>query len=153
MDRSDYRKLQESLSAFLAATGPVTVKNPDRSFTKPLDDFQTEDILLWLKSLGLNKYCRRFRSKKVDGLWLRNPPACVRKQVLEIKDNLVVNTRKGRSQVYKLDGVLSQECSQEKLYEMVGAGVVESVIEGYNATVFAYGQTGTGKTHSMLCPN
>ena len=27
--------------------------------------------------------------------------------------------------------------------------MVDSVIEGYNGTVFAYGQTGTGKTHSM----
>jgi kinesin family protein 3/17 len=27
---------------------------------------------------------------------------------------------------------------------------VESVIEGYNGTIFAYGQTGCGKTHTML---
>jgi hypothetical protein len=26
---------------------------------------------------------------------------------------------------------------------------VISVLEGYNATIFAYGQTGTGKTHTM----
>jgi chromosomal replication initiation ATPase DnaA len=27
---------------------------------------------------------------------------------------------------------------------------VESVIEGYNGTIFAYGQTGCGKTHTMM---
>jgi hypothetical protein len=27
---------------------------------------------------------------------------------------------------------------------------VESVIKGYNGTMFAYGQTGCGKTHTML---
>ena len=27
---------------------------------------------------------------------------------------------------------------------------MESVIEGYNGTIFAYGQTGCGKTHTML---
>jgi hypothetical protein len=28
--------------------------------------------------------------------------------------------------------------------------LVESVIQGYNGTIFAYGQTGCGKTHTML---
>ena len=28
--------------------------------------------------------------------------------------------------------------------------MVESVIKGYNGTIFAYGQTGCGKTHTML---
>lgn len=27
--------------------------------------------------------------------------------------------------------------------------MVDSVIDGYNGTIFAYGQTGTGKTHTM----
>ena len=27
---------------------------------------------------------------------------------------------------------------------------MESVLEGYNGTIFAYGQTGCGKTHSMV---
>lgn len=28
--------------------------------------------------------------------------------------------------------------------------MVESVLEGYNGTIFAYGQTGCGKTHTMM---
>jgi len=28
--------------------------------------------------------------------------------------------------------------------------LVESVLEGYNGTIFAYGQTGCGKTHTMM---
>ncbi len=27
---------------------------------------------------------------------------------------------------------------------------MESVVEGYNGTIFAYGQTGCGKTHTMM---
>lgn len=27
--------------------------------------------------------------------------------------------------------------------------IVDNVLEGYNGTIFAYGQTGTGKTHTM----
>ena len=36
------------------------------------------------------------------------------------------------------------------MYEQVGFRVVESVLEGYNGTIFAYGQSGTGKTHTMM---
>jgi Kinesin motor domain len=35
------------------------------------------------------------------------------------------------------------------VYEVCGAPLVESVLEGYNGTIFAYGQTGAGKTHTM----
>lgn len=36
-----------------------------------------------------------------------------------------------------------------QLYRSIAEPVVDSVLEGYNGTVFAYGQTGTGKTHTM----
>ncbi len=37
--------------------------------------------------------------------------------------------------------------------DIFGAGgrdLVRSVVDGYNGTVFAYGQTAAGKTHTML---
>ena len=39
--------------------------------------------------------------------------------------------------------------SQEEVYEIAGRGIVHSVIEGYNGTILAYGQTGAGKTYTM----
>ena len=36
------------------------------------------------------------------------------------------------------------------LVAQVCAPVVEGLLRGYNASVFTYGQTGTGKTHTML---
>ena len=33
------------------------------------------------------------------------------------------------------------------MYDSVVRPVVDEVLQGYNCTVFAYGQTGTGKTH------
>lgn len=35
------------------------------------------------------------------------------------------------------------------MYENVGSVIVEAVLNGYNGTVFAYGQTGCGKSHTM----
>lgn len=35
------------------------------------------------------------------------------------------------------------------LYKHVAMPVVDKVLNGYNGTIFAYGQTGTGKTYTM----
>jgi len=36
------------------------------------------------------------------------------------------------------------------VYEQTTADTIDTILEGYNATVFAYGATGAGKTHTML---
>jgi kinesin family protein 3/17 len=43
-----------------------------------------------------------------------------------------------------------QFSSQQKdVYEQTARTLVDSVLEGFNGTIFAYGQTGTGKTFTM----
>jgi len=49
---------------------------------------------------------------------------------------------------FKLDKVLAN-ASQEQVYDLCSGDVVRSVMDGYNGTVMAYGQTGAGKTHTM----
>ncbi|KAK4492016.1 hypothetical protein RD792_002804 [Penstemon davidsonii] len=46
----------------------------------------------------------------------------------------------------KVFGPLSQ---QKDLYDQAVCPIVFEVLEGYNCTIFAYGQTGTGKTYTM----
>ncbi|XP_004306908.1 PREDICTED: armadillo repeat-containing kinesin-like protein 2 [Fragaria vesca subsp. vesca] len=50
---------------------------------------------------------------------------------------------------YEFDEVLTEYASQKRVYEVVAKPVVESVLDGYNGTVMAYGQTGTGKTFTL----
>ena len=38
---------------------------------------------------------------------------------------------------------------QKNVYEQTARSLVDSVLEGFNGTIFAYGQTGTGKTFTM----
>jgi Cdc6-like AAA superfamily ATPase len=45
--------------------------------------------------------------------------------------------------------VFEPTCKQENLFKQAALPIIESVLEGYNGTIFAYGQTGTGKTHTM----
>uniref|UniRef100_A0A6N2JZQ8 Kinesin-like protein n=1 Tax=Salix viminalis TaxID=40686 RepID=A0A6N2JZQ8_SALVM len=53
------------------------------------------------------------------------------------------------SDTYEFDEVLTEFASQKRVYEVVAKPVVESVMDGYNGTVMAYGQTGTGKTYTL----
>lgn len=50
---------------------------------------------------------------------------------------------------YTYDHVFGQDATQADVYEGIVEPIVDEVLQGYNCTVFAYGQTGTGKTHTM----
>lgn len=51
--------------------------------------------------------------------------------------------------MYTFDMVFEPSCEQESIFKQAALPIIESVLEGYNGTIFAYGQTGTGKTHTM----
>ncbi|XP_022134077.1 kinesin-like protein KIN-UC isoform X2 [Momordica charantia] len=53
------------------------------------------------------------------------------------------------SESYRFDEVFTESASQRRVYEVVAKPVVESVLNGYNGTIMAYGQTGTGKTYTL----
>lgn len=52
-------------------------------------------------------------------------------------------------QHFSFDHVYDEHSTQEFVYENTAKQAVLSVLEGYNATILAYGQTGTGKTYTM----
>ena len=50
---------------------------------------------------------------------------------------------------FTFDAAYDQESLQKDLYLETFAPLVNSVLEGFNGTIFAYGQTGAGKTFTM----
>ena len=50
---------------------------------------------------------------------------------------------------FSFDAVFAHDVKQKYIYDTCASSVVESVLEGYNGTIFAYGQTGAGKTFTM----
>ncbi|XP_068086199.1 kinesin-like protein Klp61F [Anabrus simplex] len=53
------------------------------------------------------------------------------------------------SRKFMFDKVFGPSCQQVDVYRTVVSPLVSEVLAGYNCTVFAYGQTGTGKTFTM----
>ncbi|XP_008109810.1 kinesin-like protein KIF21A isoform X6 [Anolis carolinensis] len=55
----------------------------------------------------------------------------------------------GKDKAFTFDYVFDIESQQEEIYVQCINKLIEGCFEGYNATVFAYGQTGAGKTYTM----
>lgn len=50
---------------------------------------------------------------------------------------------------YVFDRVFPPNTTQEQVYHACAMQIVKDVLAGYNGTIFAYGQTASGKTHTM----
>lgn len=50
---------------------------------------------------------------------------------------------------FKYDKTFPEKTSTKEVYDSVARGIVSSVVSGVNGTIFAYGQTSSGKTYTM----
>ncbi|KAL8713332.1 MAG: hypothetical protein Q9220_002531 [cf. Caloplaca sp. 1 TL-2023] len=57
--------------------------------------------------------------------------------------------RRSKDQTFGFDRVFDENTTQAEVYEATTRNLLDSVLDGYNATVFAYGATGCGKTHTI----
>ena len=73
------------------------------------------------------------------------------KRLVDWNREQVVAECAGRREAFKYpDLVLGPEAGQQETFDQVMPGLIDSFLAGYNCTFIAYGQTGTGKTHTMF---
>ncbi|NXX85480.1 KI18B protein, partial [Urocolius indicus] len=58
--------------------------------------------------------------------------------------------QQGKDLTFVFDRVFGEGATQEEVFQHTTRGLLDSVLGGYNCSVFAYGATGAGKTHTML---
>ncbi|KAL9115696.1 MAG: hypothetical protein Q9227_000064 [Pyrenula ochraceoflavens] len=63
--------------------------------------------------------------------------------------SVIPNSKRVKDQTFAFDRVFDENTSQGDVYESTTRNLLDSVLDGYNATVFAYGATGCGKTHTI----
>lgn len=68
----------------------------------------------------------------------------------EINQIAIQDPKTGVLKTFAYDSVYDTESTQQELYDESAFPLVESALQGYNSTIFAYGQTGCGKTFTML---
>ena len=69
--------------------------------------------------------------------------------VQKFSRSVVPMGKKVKDQVFAFDRVFDDNTTQADVYEGTAKPLLDSVLDGYNATVFAYGATGCGKTHTI----
>ncbi|XP_075888977.1 kinesin-like protein KIF3A isoform X1 [Nelusetta ayraudi] len=70
----------------------------------------------------------------------------------EIRGTVTVNKLDASQEppkMFTFDTVFGPDSKQLDVYNLTARPIIDSVLEGYNGTIFAYGQTGTGKTYTM----
>eukprot|EP00658_Telonema_sp_P-2_P004974 TRINITY_DN1185_c0_g1_i7.p1 TRINITY_DN1185_c0_g1~~TRINITY_DN1185_c0_g1_i7.p1 ORF type:complete len:767 (+),score=291.97 TRINITY_DN1185_c0_g1_i7:83-2383(+) len=88
---------------------------------------------------------RPFNSREIEA-----GAAAEADQLVRIRDGVAVQLSDENGQIFQYDSVFGQNATQGDVYNVVAAETVANVMEGYNGTIFAYGQTGAGKSFSMF---
>lgn len=58
----------------------------------------------------------------------------------------------GTKNEFTYDHIFGPNATQVEIFQTICAPIINNVLEGFNGTLFAYGQTGAGKTHTVTGP-
>ncbi|KAH1207806.1 Kinesin-like protein KIN-5D [Glycine max] len=134
---------------------PVSPSQTPRSSDKPVRDLRSADSnsnshSKYDKDKGVNvQVLVRCRPLNEDETRLHTPVVIScnegRREVSAVQN--IANKQIDRT--FAFDKVFGPNSQQKELYDQAVSPIVYEVLEGYNCTIFAYGQTGTGKTYTM----
>lgn len=68
----------------------------------------------------------------------------------KIKDNTIREAGEYNSTILDFDHIFDELVSTQEVFDVVGKPIVDQAVRGFNGTIFAYGQTASGKTHTMM---
>ncbi|KAJ1408818.1 P-loop containing nucleoside triphosphate hydrolase [Sesbania bispinosa] len=74
---------------------------------------------------------------------------CINDTTIIYRSNLSASERSLYPPAYSFDRVFRSDCSTRQVYEEAAKEVALSVVSGINSSIFAYGQTSSGKTYTM----
>mmetsp|Transcript_5517 Transcript_5517/g.6449 ORF Transcript_5517/g.6449 Transcript_5517/m.6449 type:complete len:924 (-) Transcript_5517:254-3025(-) len=86
-----------------------------------------------------------------DRMLIFDPPET--NPLIQMQKNAFPNakvTSRIREHRFVFDKLFDVQATQEDVYNNTTRPLLDSVLDGFNATVFAYGATGCGKTHTIL---
>ena len=120
----------------------ITMRTPSATSTT-----STTSLGRAMESVKVVVRCRPLNAKEVE----QGHETCVQmfpdKGLIEIRNPSLGPTDPMKT--FTFDAVYDCNSKQLDLYAETFAPLVDSVLDGFNGTIFAYGQTGTGKTYTM----
>jgi hypothetical protein len=122
---------------------PISASTPSTQQSKP-SSTPADRIRVCVRTRPLSS---KELSKNDPDITTLIPPSTL--TVAEPKVKLDLTKYTDRHQ-FTFDDVFGPQCSNEMVYERTAAPLIQSVFDGGKATCFAYGQSGSGKTFTML---
>ncbi|XP_065321604.1 kinesin-II 95 kDa subunit-like [Gordionus sp. m RMFG-2023] len=89
--------------------------------------------------------CRPMNKKEIDNGYKNIVKLHPERGMIKLKRNKSNEPDK----IFTFDAVYPPESKQQEIYDESFRPLIDSVLDGFNGTIFAYGQTGTGKTYTM----
>ncbi len=72
---------------------------------------------------------------------------------MQIEDNAIFVQNNKETKQFSYDHIATEKSSQYEVFENTAKPMIDSLLMGYNGTIFVYGQTGSGKTYTLLGNN
>ncbi|CAH1155037.1 unnamed protein product [Phaedon cochleariae] len=72
------------------------------------------------------------------------------KNLLEVNHTVISLKKSDTTKTFKFARIFDENSTQMDIYRCIAVPIVQQVLQGYNGTIFAYGQSGTGKTYTMI---
>ena len=100
-------------------------------------------------------------TKPFDGLSLKTPSSKDTNTSSTSGDMIMINTENkdeiqsmyskapGSKLRFKFSHVFDMQATQDEVFDTVAKQMIDAFLDGYNGTIFAYGQTSSGKTHTI----
>ncbi|XP_058109930.1 kinesin-like protein KIN-5D [Magnolia sinica] len=146
----DYSQLQQQKKGMVSLSPSQTPRSSDKSIREMRSGDGNSNNGRHDKDKGVNvQVLLRCRPLSEDELRVNTPVVIScnehRREVSAIQS--IANKQIDRT--FAFDRVFGPTSQQKDLYDLAVSPIVNEVLEGYNCTIFAYGQTGTGKTYTM----
>ena len=125
--------------------------------------FSKNNMLVAIRSRPLNK--RELEESNYNTISISNRdtvtisipleyvPSEKGKKYLNREKDKKINITKIKEAMFKFDFAFDEKCDQSEIYKYTSSNLLKQVIDGFNATIFAYGATGSGKTYTMVGNN
>ncbi|KAK3329099.1 putative kinesin-related protein bimC [Apodospora peruviana] len=137
IDRSGAASPAESLMSVATTATTTGAKRKEREFDA--DEGEATNINVVVRCRGRNE-----REVKENSAVVVSTDGVKGKLV-----NLSMGPNALSNKAYNFDRVFSQAADQAMVFDDVVKPIMDEMLAGYNCTIFAYGQTGTGKTYTM----
>ncbi|EAR98391.2 kinesin motor catalytic domain protein (macronuclear) [Tetrahymena thermophila SB210] len=100
-------------------------------------NIQEDNIQVAVRIRPLNERERKQNARSILSIDQENP-------------NKIWIESKPESKSYIFDCIINSDVQQDEIFEKIGKPQADFCLKGYNSSIFAYGQTGAGKTYTML---